>query len=290
MELGKNIQGQRQRLGLSQEQLAERLGVSRQSVSKWETGAATPELEKVAAMARLFGVSMDELVLGDEQPAGGEPGGQAGVYAAAHNAGEGRNGIPSRRFIAGVALLCMGAVIFVLLFLLGGGFAGLIFVSPLLLCGLACIKARRHAGFWCFAAVYLPVHWYLKWATGVSFADLYFWLSDANPMRGIIYVLLVGCGVGLIVCGVHSFRDVSLSGKSRPWLRVALCAALYAALFALRSPVYELADGAETGVMATRALVRLFDTARYAVLACAVICASVAMRHGREKSAAQGDR
>ena len=40
MELGKNIQGQRQRLGLSQEQLAERLGVSRQSVSKWETGGS----------------------------------------------------------------------------------------------------------------------------------------------------------------------------------------------------------------------------------------------------------
>lgn len=52
----------RKKAGLSQEQLADRLGVTRQSVSKWESGAAMPELGKLIAMSELFGVSIDYLV------------------------------------------------------------------------------------------------------------------------------------------------------------------------------------------------------------------------------------
>ena len=71
MTLGERIQYYRKRDGLSQEQLAEALGVSRQAVSKWELNDAQPELDKVLAMARLFRVSTDTL-LGNEPPAGGE--------------------------------------------------------------------------------------------------------------------------------------------------------------------------------------------------------------------------
>lgn len=52
----------RRREGLSQEQLADRLGVTRQSVSKWEGGAAVPELGKLVALSELFSVSVDYLV------------------------------------------------------------------------------------------------------------------------------------------------------------------------------------------------------------------------------------
>lgn len=52
----------RRREGLSQEQLADRLGVTRQSVSKWESGAAAPELGKLIALSDLFSVSVDYLV------------------------------------------------------------------------------------------------------------------------------------------------------------------------------------------------------------------------------------
>lgn len=52
----------RRREGLSQEQLADRLGVTRQSVSKWESGAAAPELSKLIALSDLFSVSVDYLV------------------------------------------------------------------------------------------------------------------------------------------------------------------------------------------------------------------------------------
>ena len=61
MTLGKRIGQHRKTLGLSQEALGERLGVSRQAVSKWETDAAVPDMENLLALARLFGVSVAEL-------------------------------------------------------------------------------------------------------------------------------------------------------------------------------------------------------------------------------------
>lgn len=54
--------------GLSQGDLAEELEVSRQSVSKWETGQAVPELDKIIKLADLFGVSVDQLVREGEAP------------------------------------------------------------------------------------------------------------------------------------------------------------------------------------------------------------------------------
>lgn len=47
---------------LTQEELAERLGVSRQTLSKWETGESLPDIEKTRALAGLFGVTLDNLV------------------------------------------------------------------------------------------------------------------------------------------------------------------------------------------------------------------------------------
>lgn len=60
--LGLRIQAGRKAAGLSQEALGERLGVSRQAVSKWEADAAIPELENLIAMSRLFGVSVGVLL------------------------------------------------------------------------------------------------------------------------------------------------------------------------------------------------------------------------------------
>ena len=62
--MGERIQQLRKAAGLSQEQLAEKLDVSRQSVSKWELNDAVPELTKVIAISELFGVSTDELLKG----------------------------------------------------------------------------------------------------------------------------------------------------------------------------------------------------------------------------------
>ncbi len=56
----------RKKEGLSQEQLAEKLNVSRQAVSKWESGTSIPESEKLIAISDFFGVSLDYLLKDEE--------------------------------------------------------------------------------------------------------------------------------------------------------------------------------------------------------------------------------
>ncbi len=68
MSIGQRIAQKRKELGLSQEALGDRLGVSRQSIYKWESSTALPEIEKLIALSALFGVSVGWL-LGVEEAA-----------------------------------------------------------------------------------------------------------------------------------------------------------------------------------------------------------------------------
>ena len=65
MTLGKQIAYYRKEWGLTQEALANRLGVTNQAVSKWERGAALPDVETILVLSRLFCVSMEALLLND---------------------------------------------------------------------------------------------------------------------------------------------------------------------------------------------------------------------------------
>ena len=62
MELYEKLYELRRASGMSQEELAEKLGVSRQAVSKWESGATQPELSKLIELSKLYSVSVDELL------------------------------------------------------------------------------------------------------------------------------------------------------------------------------------------------------------------------------------
>ena len=66
--IGQRISAWRRELGLYQEALGERLGVSRQAVNKWESDAAIPEIDKLIGLGRLFGVRIGWL-LGVEEAA-----------------------------------------------------------------------------------------------------------------------------------------------------------------------------------------------------------------------------
>ena len=68
-KLGERIYKYRTARGLSQLELSELLEVSRQSISKWETDVAVPELSKLVKMAEIFEISLDSLVLGKEDAA-----------------------------------------------------------------------------------------------------------------------------------------------------------------------------------------------------------------------------
>ena len=62
MNLSDNLKKIRKEHNLSQEALADKLGVSRQSVSKWESGAAYPEMDKVLQLCKMFDLNIDELL------------------------------------------------------------------------------------------------------------------------------------------------------------------------------------------------------------------------------------
>lgn len=69
MDFNNRLYQLRKQKGFSQEELANRLNVSRQTVSKWEVGDSTPDMEKLVAMSDLFDVSLDLLVMGKESEA-----------------------------------------------------------------------------------------------------------------------------------------------------------------------------------------------------------------------------
>lgn len=65
MNLGKKIAELRKKNNLSQEELAEKVGVARQTISKWETGDTTPDINQVKIISKIFNISIDELVDND---------------------------------------------------------------------------------------------------------------------------------------------------------------------------------------------------------------------------------
>lgn len=67
MKIGNQIHQLRKLSGMTQEQMAEKLNVSRQTISKWESGATMPDLESMVQICRMFQLSLDELLLKEEE-------------------------------------------------------------------------------------------------------------------------------------------------------------------------------------------------------------------------------
>lgn len=123
MTLGEKLARLRKARGMSQEQLAAALGVSRQAVSKWELGEAVPDVSRVVAMSELFGVTTDYL-LKDVAKETGQAAGDVGEGHAGSAAGEGggeASPAPDRNekrwlgmavtLLAGIAILVMWATL-----------------------------------------------------------------------------------------------------------------------------------------------------------------------------------
>ena len=147
MSLGENISALRAARGMKQDELAAALGVSRQSVSKWETDASVPELDKLVQLAGLFGVTLDGLV-GLEPPSPEAP--PAAVTVSR----------PTTRVIVGAVLLGAG-LLWTLLYL------ALWRALPLLglylsFCGALCLLIKRRPGLvigWLTLAALIPFTW-----------------------------------------------------------------------------------------------------------------------------------
>lgn len=144
MTLGSRIAALRAETGLSQEELAQRLEVSRQSVSKWETDASVPELDKLLRLSELFGVSLDSLVK-DAQPqpeASGQPPQPTQSLLAMWR--------ENPRVILGSALVLFGAVMALIFSLRGERLLITLMVGlPIIGCGVICMLVKKRPLLWC---------------------------------------------------------------------------------------------------------------------------------------------
>ncbi len=148
MTLGERIAYYRGALGLSQGELAEKLGVSRQAVSKWETDAGLPDLDRLIALSGLYNITLDELVKGAAPSPAPADGTQAAAFppeaspAAAEKPAEkpASGGQKTVGYILlGVGLLCAVLALFL-------NWALLIPAGYLLICAVLCLTLRRYAG------------------------------------------------------------------------------------------------------------------------------------------------
>lgn len=207
MTLGENIVCLRTKKNWSQGDLADELGVSRQSVSKWETDASVPELGKLLKLSELFGVTLDELVNGEEI--------SKTEVVSKHE---------KHHTIAGMVLLCTGVVIMVLcLLLVGDLLSGLLLALPFIICGIICFVVKKRVGLFCAWAIYLCVDLYLRIAAGLSWTTIfmtYIWTAQMNYARLVIAWLQFIGMIIMIICTVRSYRELRLpiTKKEVTWL------------------------------------------------------------------------
>ncbi len=160
MNLGENIYTFRTQKNLSQGDLADALEVSRQSVSKWENNSAVPELEKLMKMAQIFGVSLDELVTGEEKSSPAPTPVQE---------------IPKRisaQQVVGIILLTLGILLSLVCLILSIVMSNRyehdllmvipIISIPLVVIGLCCLLAKKHPVLVFAWVMYTPVFLYTQ--------------------------------------------------------------------------------------------------------------------------------
>lgn len=67
MTLGERLLEYRNSVGLSQEKLAEKIGITRQTISKWETNQSTPDFDKIIPLCEVLGITTEELIKGEKE-------------------------------------------------------------------------------------------------------------------------------------------------------------------------------------------------------------------------------
>ena len=243
MTLGEKIYKLRTERNLSQGDLSEILEVSRQSVSKWENGAATPDLDKIIRLSEVFGITIDELVKNEEISlhVSEEPEKPMVIVKK-------ESGFPPRK-IVGTVLLSLSAVIAFMCFAIGGlegALAGIILSSPLILCAIVCFAFKKNVGLWCAWAVFFCVDIYLRVATGTSsavilnFQTLSFIIKSGEFLRILLAAAQLAAVASLVFATVFRFRKIPLESKKLPvifWAAFAVMKIGFA-IFAL-SPLYK---------------------------------------------------
>lgn len=211
MSLGETIYKLRTEKNLSQGDLAEKMEVSRQSVSKWENNSAVPDLSKIVKLSELFEVSLDELVRGEAYLT------EVQDDPLEENSRRSEAAFPSRK-LAGIILFCMSFLLTVLFMVTGGGLWGLILAIPFLICGTICFICKKYAGLWCAWAVFVCMHIYLTLATGIRIGNIFYtlrWTEEMNYVRlGLAWGVFAAV-IALITVTVVKLRKTGFENESK---------------------------------------------------------------------------
>lgn len=231
MTLGEKIYKLRTDKNLSQGDLAEKLEVSRQSVSKWENGAAIPDLDKIIKLAEVFEITIDDLVKGENVSLHEEKPLEMPMKK--------ESAFPPRKII-GTVLLSLAFIVTFICFVIGGiegMLAGILFSSPLILCGIICFIFKKNVGLWCAWAVFFAVDMFLRIATGTSssvifnFQALLFYIRGGEFIRLLLSFAQFTAIVSLVIITVLRFRKMPLESKKLPiifWAVYAVMKIAYA--------------------------------------------------------------
>ncbi len=235
--LGERIRQYRQKNGISQEEFAMRMGVSRQSVSKWENDMALPELDRLLKMSEIFGISLDMLVKGDlsDIPEGeNETNAYSDKTIAENIPLPPKKQIPTGQRNWGIGLCIGGAVLFFLLGLLGGWRTGLVVALLFVLPGIYCLTIRSHLGLWIGWTYFVILDYFLLTCTSGSRGMLLAAIKNPGIFQDLSPIaLLISAGINLyllvmMVCTLVGFRKLVLPRtKKEIVLTVAFFVARY---------------------------------------------------------------
>ena len=241
MKLGEKIYNLRTAKNLSQGDLAEMLGVSRQSISKWENNSAMPDLEKIIKLSDIFEVSIDELVKGDTTFAGKHTNAADAAPKVEYVQVVQKQTIEGRK-IAGIILFCMAFLLTFGILLLTGSLGGIIYAIPFLLCGIICFTVKKHTGLVCCWTTYIIIDIFLQLATGSSRGLALNTIHYLRAMGNININLIVswiwlGLTAALVVWTVVAMKKSQVADMSKLKAKLTAGWITYIVLYAVRKTV-----------------------------------------------------
>lgn len=202
MTLGEKIYELRTGQNLSQGDLANELNVSRQSISKWENGNSTPDLEKIVKLAEIFNVSLDELIKNEEK--------EISVIDTPQQNPTIRTNTREKKI--GKGLLIAGIASIFAFLLLGLGITGFFVAIPLFACSIIYYKARSNHFFYCLWAIIPLADLYIRFAMGINWSVIkqtLTWEYSWNYGR-----LAIGWGQFIVIAFLIIFSIIKLSKKN----------------------------------------------------------------------------
>ena len=153
MNLGEKIYQLRSEKNLSQGDLADKLDVSRQSVSKWENNTAVPDLDKLIKICDIFEISLDELT--------GREIVKEKSMSKIEEIKEIKNSLTKTQII-GCILLGVGIICLLLPY-------GFLIAPSLIICGTICLTVKKNPWYWCAWVVFIPLLFVIGLSLAINF-------------------------------------------------------------------------------------------------------------------------